>query len=328
MSADMLAQAFASTAGVLAGVDAQQLDAATPCASWQVRELVNHIVGGTTYFAVAAETGQAPAPAETDFCEGDFVSEFNKGAARAVKAFEADGVMDKMMKLPFGELPGGVFINIAAIDTFTHGWDLAKATGQSTDLDPGLATQLLAIAEGFVADDLPRPRRPGALRPQGGGAGGRRLRPTGWRRSSAVSPDRVGRPGRQAVGDAGRVVVRREGPRRFQPGRDGAVERRVELGPADPHPGPHGCIDVGVGRGVDVHAPDDLAAGVGQHRVGEAPCGRRSRRRAPAGRPGCARASSARRARGGPRSRGWRGCARRSSSRHRDRPRCARPRAV
>ncbi len=153
----MLAQAFASTAGVLSEVDAQKLDGSTPCASWQVRELVNHIVAGTTFFAVAAETGQAPAPAETDFCEGDFVTEFNRGAARAVKAFEADGAMDKMMKLPFGELPGGAFINIAAIDTFTHGWDLAKATDQSTDLDPGLATQLLAVAEGFLPDDLRGP---------------------------------------------------------------------------------------------------------------------------------------------------------------------------
>ncbi len=114
MGADMLAQAFASTAGVLAEVDAQQLDGATPCASWQVRELINHIVGGATYFAVTAETGVAPTGGDRpDFCEGDFVTEFNKGAARAVKAFEADGAMDKTMTLPFGDLPGGVFVNIA-----------------------------------------------------------------------------------------------------------------------------------------------------------------------------------------------------------------------
>ncbi len=158
MSADMLAQAFASTAGVLSGVEEQQLDGATPCASWRVRELVNHIVGGTTYFAVTAETGQAPEAGDRpDFCEGDFVTEFNRGAARAVKAFEADGTMDKTMKLPFAELPGGAFINIAAIDTFTHGWDLASATGQSTDLDSELAGRLLAIAQGFLPDDLRGP---------------------------------------------------------------------------------------------------------------------------------------------------------------------------
>ena len=30
------------------------------------------------------------------------------------------------------------------MDTFQHGWDLAKATGQDTDLDPELAAGLLA----------------------------------------------------------------------------------------------------------------------------------------------------------------------------------------
>ncbi len=160
MGADMLAQAFASTAGVLAEVDAQRLDGPTPCASWQVRELINHIVGGAISFAVTAETGAAPARGDTpDFCEGDFVTEFNRAAARAVKAFDADGAMDKTMKLPFADLPGGVFVNIATIDTFTHGWDLAKATGQSTDLDPELAAALLPFAQGFLSDSLRGPDR-------------------------------------------------------------------------------------------------------------------------------------------------------------------------
>jgi len=155
MGADMLAQAFASTAGVLAGVDAQQLDGATPCASWQVRELINHVVGGTFFFAVTVETGVAPARGdETDFCAGDFVTEFNRGAARALTAFEADGAMDKTLTLPFAELPGSVFINIATIDTFTHGWDLARATGQPTDLDPELAAALLGFAQAFLSDAM------------------------------------------------------------------------------------------------------------------------------------------------------------------------------
>ena len=113
---------------------------------------------GTTYFAVTAEAGQARTGGQTpDFCAGDFVTEFNKGAARALKAFEADGAMDKTMKLPFADLPGGVFVNIATTDTFTHGWDLAKATGQSTDLDPELAASLLAFAQGFLSDALRGP---------------------------------------------------------------------------------------------------------------------------------------------------------------------------
>lgn len=60
MSAEDLQQAFASTAIVLSTVSPEQMSNSTPCASWTVRELVNHIVGGPTFFAITAETGAAP----------------------------------------------------------------------------------------------------------------------------------------------------------------------------------------------------------------------------------------------------------------------------
>jgi uncharacterized protein (TIGR03086 family) len=153
MGSEFLSRGFASTARVLAGVQPEQLDLDTPCASWKVRNIVNHIVGGTTFFAVVAETGEAPTRGDTpDFSAGDFVLEYKKGAARAVKAFEADGAMDKTMNLGFAQMPGSAFVTIAATDTFAHGWDLAKATGQPTDLDPELAGELLVRAKGFLPD--------------------------------------------------------------------------------------------------------------------------------------------------------------------------------
>jgi uncharacterized protein (TIGR03086 family) len=155
MGTEQLSKGFASTAKVLANVKPEHLEGSTPCASWKVRDLINHIVGGATFFAVVAETGAPPEGGEEhDFSAGDFVGEFDKGSARAVKAFQADGAMEKTMTLAFGELPGAVFVNIAAGDTFAHGWDLAKATGQPTDLDPALATELLANAQGLIPDEI------------------------------------------------------------------------------------------------------------------------------------------------------------------------------
>lgn len=157
MGSELLSQGFASTGRILAGVSPDQLGAATPCASWTVRDLVDHIVGGATFFAVTAETGAAPSaapPDPADTPEGDFVTRFKEGAARAVLAFEAEGAMEKTMKLPFGEIPGSVFVNLATIDTFTHGWDLARATGQPSDLDPELATRLLPLAQ-MITQGLP-----------------------------------------------------------------------------------------------------------------------------------------------------------------------------
>ena len=155
---ELLAKSFASTRGVLANVTPAQLTGeVTPCASWTVKELVDHIVNGTTFFAGSAETGTPPAEDGYPAFEATpsaALAAFDAGSARAVAAFEADGTMDRIMHLPFGDLPGSVFINIACGDAFTHGWDLARATGQSTDLDPETAARLLEIVTPLLPDAL------------------------------------------------------------------------------------------------------------------------------------------------------------------------------
>lgn len=165
MSDEVLQRAFASTGSILANVSADQFDLPTPCASWTVRDLVNHIVGGTTFFAVTAETGTAPPLNDTDYTTGDFKTEFERGAERAVEAFRAEGAMEKPMKLPFGEFPGAIFVMVAANDTFTHGWDLAKATGQSTDLNPTLTARLLEFAQ-LIPDEFRGPDGQAAFGPK------------------------------------------------------------------------------------------------------------------------------------------------------------------
>ncbi|HEV2369633.1 MAG TPA: maleylpyruvate isomerase family mycothiol-dependent enzyme, partial [Acidimicrobiales bacterium] len=91
MSADNLEKAFASTTRVLASVKPDQLDDPTPCASWKVRDLVNHVVGGTYWFAAVAETGQAPSGEAPDFAGEDFNAAYAEGAKQAVAAFRAEG---------------------------------------------------------------------------------------------------------------------------------------------------------------------------------------------------------------------------------------------
>jgi uncharacterized protein (TIGR03086 family) len=145
VATEPLEQAIASTRVVLTAVSKEQLGDDTPCAAWKVSDLINHIVGGQSFFEAGVK-GEPPAGGETDFSATDFVSAFDEAAQRCLAAFRADGVMEKMLTLPFGQMPGAAFVGLAATDTFTHGWDLAKATGQSTDLAPELAAQLLAGA--------------------------------------------------------------------------------------------------------------------------------------------------------------------------------------
>jgi uncharacterized protein (TIGR03086 family) len=152
MSTEIIEQAVATTRGVLANVSPDQYDRPTPCASWDVRALINHVVGGT-HFYVAAMTG-TPWSAATDYTTGDVVAAYNDGATAAIAAFGAPGAMEQMVELPFGTLPGAVFVGIASTDQFTHAWDLARATGQDTDLEPGFALQLLDNARAVLPDEV------------------------------------------------------------------------------------------------------------------------------------------------------------------------------
>jgi uncharacterized protein (TIGR03086 family) len=149
VTTEALEQAIASTRQVLGAVSKDQLGDDTPCAAWKVSDLINHIVGGLHFFEAGAK-GEPPAGAEVDFSASDFVAAYDEAAVRCVAAFQVDGLMDKLLTLPFGQMPGSAFAGLAAVDNFTHGWDLAKATGQSTDLAPELAVQLLAGARQSV----------------------------------------------------------------------------------------------------------------------------------------------------------------------------------
>ncbi|MGZ4713750.1 MAG: TIGR03086 family metal-binding protein [Acidimicrobiia bacterium] len=170
MSTEALEQAFATTRGVLANVSPDQYDQPTPCESWDVRALVNHIVGGT-HFYTASLTGTASADPSTDFAAGDVLAAYDQGTAAAVAAFAAPGAMERMVDLPFGTLPGAVFIGIASTDQFTHAWDLARATGQDTDLEPGFARQLLDRARATLPDEVRGPEGAALFGPKRDAAG-------------------------------------------------------------------------------------------------------------------------------------------------------------
>jgi uncharacterized protein (TIGR03086 family) len=145
-----LSRALQGTLTVLTRIQPGQLDAPTPCASWDVRSLINHVTGSARWWA-GTITGAAD-PAAADYAAGDYAAAYQESIQIALAAFGADGVLDRTVRLPFGELPGAVVLGMAATEQFTHGWDLARATGQPTDLDPDLAAELLAQARLAITD--------------------------------------------------------------------------------------------------------------------------------------------------------------------------------
>src|SRR5205085_8566110 len=149
------------TGEVVDNVKADQLSNSTPCTEWTVRDGSNHVTGGATMFAVCVEQGSVPDDLLPKLMGGDNLGDdvngsFHKASDRARAAFGSEGALDKMVKLPFGEMPASIALNIAVMDVITHALDIAKATGQSVD-DEELLVAALGVGHQLITDDFRRP---------------------------------------------------------------------------------------------------------------------------------------------------------------------------
>jgi uncharacterized protein (TIGR03086 family) len=160
MDSETFGRAVSASRPVIASVKPEQMGDSTPCESWKVRDLVNHMIDAPAFAATVMETGDFAnhKGGGTDHVEaGDYVAAYDAVTERALAAFRADGAMEKMVKLPFGELPGSVFLGIASGDAFVHGWDLAKSTGGDTDVDPALAAEILEAVTPLLPEEMRGP---------------------------------------------------------------------------------------------------------------------------------------------------------------------------
>ena len=148
-----------STERVVANIGPAQYELPTPCSEWTVRELLNHLVG-TLHLGAALLTDQTPPTnaGPDDPPTNDFIGDDPAGAYRAgvdpLVAATTPAAVGGMHATPLGEMPGVALAGFCALDVLVHGWDLAKATGQSADIDPALAQPLLDFARQSVSEDM------------------------------------------------------------------------------------------------------------------------------------------------------------------------------
>ena len=158
----MLDGAFDETGRIIAGVDAMQLGAPTPCSEWDVRALINHVTSVVARMRFsAARAAATPGLEDEDFVANDPGPIFQRVAAATLAAWSEPGALDGTCVLPTGrDVRADVAARVNFVDTLVHGWDLAVATGQDATIDPALAGAALEFSQGFVTDELRGPGRP------------------------------------------------------------------------------------------------------------------------------------------------------------------------
>lgn len=123
----------------------------TPCTEWDVRELVNHVVGEDRWTppllegATIAEVG--------DRFDGDLLGSDPAAAAREAAAAAVASVAERLpgggqVHLSYGDEQMAEYVHQLAADHLIHAWDLAAAAGGDTTMDP----ELVATTAAWFAD--------------------------------------------------------------------------------------------------------------------------------------------------------------------------------
>ena len=140
-------------AAVLAGIPEGPLDGPTPCPKYSLGDLLDH-VGGLAMAFTAAATKEFPGDVGSQGPSGDATrlgddwrSRIPQDLAALAKAWREPDAWSGMTKAGGVDLPGEVAGLVALDELVVHGWDVAKATGQSYDVDE----PSLEAVHGFVA---------------------------------------------------------------------------------------------------------------------------------------------------------------------------------
>ena len=124
----------------------------TPCSEWDVRALVNHVVGANVRYQLllsGAPTEQVEATRTVDHLGGDAWASFVGTADVVVACFHQDGTLERIAHHATGDRTGRELLSMRILDAAIHGWDLARAIGADETLDEDVVAFLLAYTAGL-----------------------------------------------------------------------------------------------------------------------------------------------------------------------------------
>jgi uncharacterized protein (TIGR03086 family) len=119
----------------------------TPCATFDVAGVLEHMIGGATAFAPAFRGAAPGAP-----FEGDVVTRWRAAMDELVAAVGSGGALERTLATPFGELSGAAFGQYVVFDGLVHGWDLTTALGLPYDPPAAVVDQVHAALPALVPD--------------------------------------------------------------------------------------------------------------------------------------------------------------------------------
>lgn len=120
---------------------------ATPCDEWNVRVLVNHVIGGNFRYEMILN-GEPPdtilGTHEKDWLARGSMTAFDEGLKRVTDAFTRPGILERQVHHPKSGSMTGAELRLLRVNELTvHAWDLAKSIDTDDHLDPEVVLWLV-----------------------------------------------------------------------------------------------------------------------------------------------------------------------------------------
>lgn len=132
-----LEQSYDQTAKLVAGLTPAEFDTPSPCAGWDVRATLNHLLGATWMFTLVNQ-GQDADEDAGDVIGDDASLAVAAAAKENLASWRQPGAFDGDRSYFFGTFPapGAAMLNLEEV--VVHNWDVAKAIGQELVIDPAV----------------------------------------------------------------------------------------------------------------------------------------------------------------------------------------------
>jgi len=146
---------------VVAHVTPDQAGHPTPCLSWDVNALANHLIHGLDRFRATVAGDKVDWGASLPDIEGDWASAFHDRADALVAVWATVPDLDATRSSPMGDLTMRFIAGQQIAEIAQHTWDLAAATGQRDTLDDAIAGEALIWTRGALSPEFRGPEASG-----------------------------------------------------------------------------------------------------------------------------------------------------------------------
>lgn len=154
-TANLLQPVLADLSRVVGAISEGRLDDPTPCREYDVEELRNHVLGWLSNFAAgfADPNGRAPRATVEGYTASPDPAAEVRSAADLLDRAVRDGAGERPLQLGDAGMPGDMALAMVLWEYQVHGWDLARATGQSWSPPADGLEKSLAFAPAMLTED-------------------------------------------------------------------------------------------------------------------------------------------------------------------------------